>query len=464
MRCVRAGALKKEAFDTNVSLNERMFSGRDLVRLIVPLIIEQLLALLIGMADTVMVSTISESAVSAISLVDSINILLIQLFSAMATGGAVVAAQYLGKRDTVGACGAAKQLMYVSLALSMLLAAIAIAFCDPVLYMCFGTLSDSTMSYARTYLYLSALSYPALALYNGGAALLRAMGNSKASMYTSLLMNLLNVAGNALLIYGFHMEVAGAAIASLASRILGAVIMVRMILSRALPIHINKPLHPEMDFPMVRRIFSQGVPNGLENSMFQIGKLMVAGLVSTMGESIIAANAVSSNVAGLFNLPGTAIGLAMVTVVGQCIGAGDTVQARYYAKKLLLMVYAAFAVLNIFLFCFARQFAALFSLSPEGIAAAEEVLRWFSVFAVMFWPSSFTLPNALRAAGDARFTMLVSMFSMWVFRIGFSYVLVNTFHMGLLGVWLAMIIDWVARSALFYVRYRGNKWLLKRVV
>lgn len=451
-------------FQTDSSANERLFSNRDLLRLIVPLIIEQFLALLIGMMDTVMVSGISESAVSAVSLVDSINILLIQLFSAMATGGAVVAAQYLGKRDVMSACDAAKQLLYVAFLLATVIAAIAIVFAGPILRLCFGSLAEGTMVYCYTYLVLSALSYPALALYNGGAALLRAMNNSKASMYTSLMMNVVNVAGNALLIYGLKLEVAGAAAASLVSRILGAVVMVKMLLHPSSAIHLIRPTRPEPNWNMIKRIFGQGIPNGLENSMFQIGKLMVAGVVSMFGEAIIAANAVSNTIASTFNLPGTAIGLAIVTVVGQCIGAGDPKQARYYARRLLLLVYALMTLMNVIMFFFARDISAFFHLSPEGLDAAEEILKWYAVAATVFWPSSFTLPNALRAAGDARFTMGVSIFSMWIFRIGACYLLVYYFDLGLLGVWGAMFIDWIVRTGFFTVRYMGSKWLTKRLV
>ena len=409
-----------------------MFSEQDLRRLIIPLVIEQFLALFIGMADTVMVSTVSESAVSAISLVDSINVLLIQLFSAMATGGSVVAAQYLGRRDNQSACNAAKQLMYVSTLLAAALGVVAIVFANPLLTLCFGTLPEDTLAYCRTYLYLSAVSYPALALYNGGAALLRAMNNSKASMYTSLMMNVFNVGGNALLIYGLNMEVAGAGTASLLARMLGAGIMVWLLLNRSAPIHLIHPMRPEPDGPMI--------------------------------VSIIAANAISNNIASLCNLPGTAIGLAIVTVVGQCVGAGDVRQARYYANRLILLVYGFTIAVDVVLFIFARPLAGIFNLSPEALDASEEVLRWYAVAAAIFWPASFTVPNALRAAGDARFTMGVSVSCMWVFRIGTSYLLVYSFDMGLLGIWVAMFIDWVVRGAFFVTRYLGSRWLTKRVV
>lgn len=451
-------------FPTTIPEKDRLFSRQDLVRLIIPLVVEQTLAILIGMADTIMVSSVSESAVSAVSLVDSINILLIQLFSAMATGGAIVAAQYLGRKDNASACNAAKQLMYATLLIATAVGMLSIVLCRPILRMCFGGLNDSTMDYCATYFYLSALSYPSLALYNGGAALLRAMGNSKASMYTSLLMNLTNIVGNALLIYGFHMEVMGAGFATLISRTLGAVIMVRMMMNRYAPIHLERALKPEPDFPMIRRIFRQGIPNGLENSIFQIGKLMVAGMVAMFSESIIAANAVCDKIGTFVNLPGAAINLAMVAVVGQCIGAGQKEQARYYAKKLITLTWVMMLGTNMLVFFFGREAASLFNLSADGLDAAQEVLRVFAVMGALFWVPSFTTPAALRAAGDSKFTMCVAVVVMWTVRVGLSYFFVYSMNMGLLGVWLAMYLDWVVRAAIFALRYHSGKWLNQKVI
>lgn len=416
------------------------------------------------MADTMMVSAISEAAVSSISLVDSINVLLIQLFSALGTGGAVVAAQYIGKREPLNASKAAKQLLYSSLWISLVLMVVSFVFCDAILRLCFGSLSQATMDYSRTYFYLSALSFPALALYNGGAGLLRAMRNSKASMFISLLMNVINVGGNAILIYGFGMEVAGAGIATLLSRILGAVIIMRMLFKGVGEITLIEPLRPQPDWSMIKRILRVGVPTGLENSMFQIGKLLVAGILATFAESIIAANAIGNNIATFTNLPGSAIGLAMVTVVGQCIGAGDPAQARHYTRKLLKMVYILMFALNAALFFFARPVVQIFNLSPEGVQAAVEVLQVYAIAAAVFWPASFTIPNALRAAGDAKFTMWVSVLSMWIFRIAASYFFAYTLDMKLMGVWVAMFVDWVARAACFVWRYRSGKWLQKKVI
>ena len=441
-----------------------LFSRQALIRLFIPLIIEQLLAICIGMADTVMVTSVSESAVSAVSLVDSINMLLIQLFSAMATGGAIVADQYLGRKDSESACTAAKQLMYSSVLIALAIGLAAIIFCRPILQMCFGSLAPSTMAYCETYLLLSAVSYPALAAYNAGAALLRAMGNSKASMFTSLLMNLTNVIGNAILIYGFRMEVAGAATVSLVSRILGAAIMLRMMLNTHAPIHIKRITRPEFNFPMIRLIFRQGIPNGLENSMFQVGKLLVAGIVSQFGESIIAANAIGNTVTTFFQLPGSAIGLGMVTVVGQCIGAGEKEQARYYTKRLVVLVWLLLFISDGLLFFFIPNLAPLFNLSPEAVSASVEVLRLYAVMATFFWALSFTLPNALRAAGDSRFTMMVSIIAMWAVRVGLSYFFVYNMGMKLTGVWLAMCLDWIVRATAFVWRYLSGKWLHQKVI
>ena len=436
-----------------------LFSRDALVRLIVPLVIEQLLAICIGMADTIMVTSVSESAVSAVSLVDSINILLIQLFSAMATGGAVVAAQYLGRRDQNNACKAAKQLMYSSVLIALVIGALAVVFCRPLLQLCFGALAPSTMTYCEIYFLLSALSYPALAAYNAGAALLRAMGNSKASMFTSLLMNMTNVIGNAILIYGFKMEVAGAATASLLSRILGAVIMLRMMLNAHAPIHIKRITHPEFDFSMIRLIFRQGIPNGLENSMFQIGKLLVAGIVALFGESIIAANAIGNTMGNFHVFAGQAICMGLTTVVSQCVGAGAYDRARYYMKKLTVVAYTVMGIVNLTLILCIPLILRVYDVAPEAAVLAREVMLIHGGSAILLWLPSFMIPYFLRAAGDATYTMIVSMLTMWLVRVLGAYVIGRYLGYGVVGVWFAhAILDWATRSVIFYARYRSGKW------
>ena len=443
-----------------------MFSNRALKRLIWPLVVEQLLAVTIGMADTVMVASCGEAAVSGVSLVDSINILLINIFSALATGGAIVASQYLGREDQENANLAAKQLLLSVGFLSTLLAVLALVGNQSLLDLLFGCAEADVMQNSYTYFFWSVISYPFLGIYNGGAALFRAMGNSKVSMRTSIIMNVLNVCGNALLIYVFQLGVAGAAISTLVSRALGAVVMVWLLHSKP---HQNDKIHLETlnifrpNWSMIRKILNIGIPNGLENGMFQIGKILVQGLIATFGTAAIAANAAANSVASLPQIPSIAVGLAMVTVVGQCVGAGEYEQAKKYTRRLTMLSYLCITVLSLLEMAGAQLLTGLFILSPEATQMAVEVILWNGVFTILIWPASFTLPNGLRAAGDVRFTMGISVLSMWIFRIGFSYLLAQAFHMGLMGVWFAMFIDWFVRAGLFIWRFASNRWRGKAI-
>ena len=439
-----------------------LFSSAALRKLIVPLVVEQFLAMTIGMADTIMVTSVGEHAVSGVSLVDNISTLLINVFSALATGGAVVAAQYLGSRDEENACSAAKQLFYAIGALSAATMAFCLLFREPILRLVFGQLEADVMDSAMTYFLLTAISYPLLAIYNAGAALFRAMGNSKVSMLASLLMNIVNIGLNAVLIYGAGIGVAGAGFGTLFSRLAGAALMTWLICQHGHRIHIDGLLHFEFRKQLVKKILRIGVPNGLENGMFQIGKLLVLGLVTPLGTSATAANAIANSVAGVVNVPGNAISLSLITVVGQCMGAGDAKQASGYTKKLMAVVYLFMGTLSVLLFFLAAPVVGLFGLTAGAAAMAVEVLRWCAVFDLIFWPMAFSLPNALRASGDAKFTMVVSMCSMWIFRIGFSYLLVP--QIGLLGVWAAMFIDWIVRAVVFLIRFLSGRWKTKKVI
>lgn len=441
-----------------------LFSKRDLYKLIIPLIIEQVLAVTIGMADTMMVSSVGEAAVSGISLVDTINNLFIQVFSALATGGAVVSAQYLGRRDIFNACTAAKQLLYSITALSLIIMLVALIGQKSLLRLVFGSIDDDVMTHAQTYFWLSALSYPFLGVYNSGAALFRSMGNSKISMFSSLIMNGINIGGNALTIFVFQWGVFGAGLSTLVSRATGAVIMMVLLRHRNNPIHVEKVLKFEFRFGMVKNILRIGVPNGMENGMFQVGKLLVQSLVSTFGTTAIAANAVAGNMSAMSTIPGAAIGLAMITVIGQCVGANDYEQARKYIRKLILFTYGSVGVLNVVMFFLSQPLAGLYNLTPETQEMASNLIRMYNLACIVIWPASFTLPNAFRAANDVKFTMIVSVISMWTSRIGCSYLFALTFGLGVYGVWLAMIADWVVRAALFLWRLYSGKWKKRQYI
>ena len=442
-----------------------LFTRQALVALLLPLIAEQALSVTIGLADTLMVSSVGEAAVSGVSLVDSFNTLMIQVMSALATGGAVVTSQYIGHREPKNAKAAAAQILFVLASFSLVVAAVVVVGRHAILRGIFGSIDADVMRYAETYFLLSALSYPFIGLYNAGAALFRAQGNSKISMLSSLVMNVINIGGNAVLIYGFGMGVLGAALASLVSRAVSCLVVLWLLQRPACPLRVDGLRALAPDGGLIRRILRVGIPAGIENGMFQIGKLSVSSLTSTLGTAAIAANAVANTASTFLNIPANAVGMAALTVVGQCLGAGEKEQAVYYSRRLLLTAYCGAWVMNLSAFLFANRFViSLFNLSPEAQSMALQVMVWFNFVSLFFWPSSFTLPNILRAAGDARFTMAVSILSMWVFRVGFCYVMVLGFHGRLLSIWMGMFLDWVFRSLCFFVRFARGRWMEQSVI
>lgn len=440
-----------------------MFTRRQLVQLILPLVAEQFLAITIGLADTVMVSSVGEAAVSGISVVDAINVLLIQVFAALSTGGAVVAAQYIGSGNPRSAGAAAKQLLYVSAFFAVIIMTACLSALEPILRLVYGDLSPDVLKNALAYFQYTVLAYPFLAVYSAGAALFRAMGNSRVSMLVSLGVNIVNISLNAVFIYGCGMGAKGAAVATLISQAVAAAVITVLLCRSEGKIRVDGLFHFRPDFSMIGRILHIGVPNGLEGGMFQIGKLIVQRQITAFGTSAIAANAVAGSVSNLANIPNNAMSLALLTVVGQCVGAGDYRQAVSYTKRFVGVTYAAQCAVCLPLFLFAGPIVGIYRLNPSSAATAALIARTFAVANAAIVIPAFTLPNALRAAGDARFTMVVSTVSMWVFRIGFSFLLIG-FGLQVLGVWYAMYIDWFVRAAVFIVRFRGSKWKTKKVI
>ena len=429
-----------------------MFTRKDLVKLLLPLIVEQLLAVLVGMADVVMVAAVGETAVSGVSLVDSISILIIQMLAALATGGSVVCAQYIGKKQPENACEAAGQLILITTMVSAVIAVVALLGNRHLLSMIFGKVEDSVMENAQIYFWLSALSYPFLAVYNSCAALYRAMGNSKVSMYASLVMNAINIAGNAMCVFGLHMGVEGVGIPTLVSRAFAAILMLFLIQRPQNVIRIRNLQELRFNGRMIEDILKVGVPNGMENTMFQFGKLFLQSLVSSLGTVAIASYAVASNLVTFEYLVGNAIGLGIITIVGQCVGAGEWEQAKQYTKKLVLVNYAALVVICSLMILFRNQVVGIYNLSPEATRTSAEMLFAHSL-AMVVWPLAFTIPYSLRASFDAPFTMYVSVASMWIFRIASAYFFVKVLNLGVMGVWYGMYIDWVFRGLLFVNRF-----------
>lgn len=440
-----------------------LFSNQDLKKLIIPLFIEQFLAIFVGLADSIMVASVGEAAVSAVSLIDTIMVLLINIFTALATGGAIVAGQAIGRKKHEDGCEAVEQTLLFSVIFSVAIMALVYACKWFILHIVFGKIEPDVMSNCNTYLLIVTCSIPFLAVYNVGAAMYRAMGDSKTPMLMSLAMNGMNLVGNAILLYGLGFGVEGAAIPTAVSRIFAGVWMVYRIRDTRKILHARTILGIRIKWKVLKKILHLGIPYSLENSMFQLGKILVLSLVSSFGTSSIAANAVANSVCNFAILGGMSMGYALSAVSAQCVGAGDYEQVRYYTRKLLKFSYASLILMNIIIVLALPFIIFIYNLSPETGQMAKEIITYHAICAVLIWTLAFTLPNTLRAANDVSFCMWVSIISMWTFRIGFSFVLAKYFSMGVFGVWVAMTIDWFVRMLFFVFRYRGTKWEFKSV-
>lgn len=421
--------------------------------------LEQVLSITVGLADTIMVSSVGEAAVSGVSLVDMLNVLIINIFSALATGGAVVVAQLLGARDRKRACDASRQLYLVVIAISLGMAVLVMLLRTPLLRLLFGSIEDDVMDSALTYLTVSVFSYPVLAVYNAGAALFRAQGNSRISMLIAGLINIINLIGNSVLIFVLDWGVAGAALSSVFSRGVAAVVITVLLLHPGHTVTLRTGTRFRPDFSLIRRILQIGVPNGLENSLFQLGRILVVSIIALFGTTQIAANAVANNLDAVAVIPGQAMSLAMITVIGQCIGAGDTAQARYMAKKLLKITYIINGACCLLTMAATPLVLRIYSLSPEALLLGMTLIFIHNGCAALIWPASFTLPNVLRAANDVRYPMICSVASMMLLRLASGYVLAVMFGLGAIGIWIAMVGDWLCRTICFALRFHGTRWL-----
>lgn len=435
-----------------------LFDNRALAALILPLIVEQLLSVLVGMADSIMVASVGEAAVSGVSLVDNIMVLFINLFAALATGGAVIAGQYLGQKNEKQSCRAATQMVWLILIMAVIIMALIYLGKWFILHVVFGQIDAEVMGHANIYLLIVTASIPFIALYNAGAAIFRVMGNSRLPMQVAIIMNIINLAGNAILIYALHRGTEGVAIPTLVSRVTAAVLILIFLVQEKRTIHIEKKLRYRPDWMMMKRILGIGVPNGLENSMFQLGKIIVLSLVSTFGTYAIAANAVCNAVANFQILPGMAINLGITAVIARCVGAGDYEQAQYYTRKMIGIVYVSMWAVNVIIFALVPVILWAYNLSDLTAETSRTIMHFYGVSCCIVWPIAFSLPATLRAAGDAKVTMIIALATMWIFRIVFSYILGGYFGMGVLGVWIAMVIDWGVRAACMALRYKTGKW------
>jgi len=437
---------------------KKLFANQDLYKLFLPVIIEQFLEYLVGLADSMMVAHVGESAVSGVSLVDFVMALLISVFAALSTGGAVIAGQYIGRKQMEESREAANQLVWFSGAISIIIMVLIYLAKPFILNGLFGQITNEVRSGANTYLMITAISIPFLALYNAGAAIFRTMGNSKLPMKIMLYMNIAHAIGNAILIYGFNFGVEGVAIPTLIARIAAAVIVITMALNKKRSIYITKSLKHKFNWLILKRILSIGVPYGLENGLFYFGRIIVLSLVATFGTASIAANAVSGTIVMFQVLPGMAIGLGMTVVVSRCVGAKDYQQAKDYTKKIMGFVYVAHVVSCVAVLAVLPFILDVYGLSETATLLTRQNVWWHAAFMVVVWPLAYTLPVTFRAAGDAKFPMMIGILSMFLCRIALAYLLSTYFNMGMFGTWVAMFIDWIVKAIIFGRRYISERW------
>ncbi|MBR0270405.1 MAG: MATE family efflux transporter [Methanobrevibacter sp.] len=441
-----------------------LFSNKALFYLFIPLLIEQALEFFVGLADSIMVASLGEAAISGVSLVDFLMQLLIFSFSALATGGAVIAGQYLGDNKIDEARNASNQLIWFSAISSTVFMLIVLLARSLLIGVLFGQIEADVWSNANIYLLIVAVSIPFIAIYNAGAAIFRTTNNASLPMKIMLVCDILNVLGNAFCIYYLGWGVEGVAIPTVISRFLSAIVILYFVLDESYLLHIKRTLKHKFDWLILKNVLNVGIPYGIENGLFQLGRILVLSLVSTFGTMAIAANSVGYAI-GIFSvLPGFAINLGFTAVISRCVGANDYEQVRYYNKKIILIVFLSHLLINIAIFALLPLILEIYQLSPQTAAMTTEMVIWHGIFAIIIWPISFTLPAMFRGAGDSKSVMYISLAVMFTCRIGLSYIIADWMGVGVFGTWIAMFIDWYVRAGLYIYRYFSDKWTQYRAV
>ena len=443
---------------------QHMFTNRMIRNLLIPVVLEQLLNSIMGTADTMMVSNVGSSAISAVSLVDSINVLVIQAFSALAAGGAIVCAQYIGQRNKEKANESARQVLFIITAISAAVSLICLVFQKPLLRLIFGSVEAEVMRASETYFFYTALSFPFIAAYDSAASIFRAQDNTKGPMLISMISNVMNIAGNAVMIWGFHMGVAGAALSTLISRVFCAVVVLIQLRKDRQEIVVRDYIRIRPNWSMIKRILGIGIPSGVENSMFQLGKLAIQSTVSTLGTAAIAAQAMTNILENLNGIAAIGVGVGLMTIVGQCLGAGRQDEAVYYIKKLCVIAEVIIIISCLGVFALTKPITILGGMEKESADMCFHMMMWITIVKPLVWIMAFIPGYGLRAAGDVKFSMITSCCTMWVCRFCLCVFLIRRLGFGPMGVWIGMFADWTVRSIIFTWRFHSRKWLQHKVI
>lgn len=441
-----------------------LFDNRKLAALLVPLAIDQLLNSFMGTVDTLVVSNLGSAAISAVSLVDSINVLIVQAFFALASGGTVVCSHYLGCRKQEEAKEAAGQLVFITFLMSAVIAALCLVFNHQLLSLIFGEVEAAVMTNAKQYFFLSAISYPFIALYDDGACILRAQENSSLPMKISVASNVVNLALNLLFVWGFHFGVAGSACATLLARVFAMAVVMIKLRNPGLEVPLRNYFSIRPDWAEIKRILNIGVPSGIENGMFQFGKLAIQSTVSMMGTAAIAAQGMTNIIENLNGILALGVGIGLMTVVGETLGAGRKEEAVYYVKKLCKISEVVIIGSCLVMFILVFPITHFGGMEPESAKMCIFMVGCITVVKPIVWVMAFIPAYGFRAAGDVKFTMTVSVICMWFCRVTLSIFLARVFYMGPIAVWIGMFTDWTIRNIIYTVRFRSGKWLNHQVV
>ena len=449
---------------SQIDESKKRFTNRDLRRLIVPLFFEQLLVMLVGIADTMMVSFAGEAAVSGVSLVNMLNIVFINLFTALASGGAVVVSQYIGSGDRKKGNRSAGQLMMMVSLFSVAMMLIALMFSRPLLGALFGRVDGDVMAACATYLRISAYSYPAIALYGAGAALYRSLRRTNVTMFISIAANIINVVGNAIGIFALKAGVAGVAYPTLIARAFSAVVIFALCFQRRNEVSLEWRHIFAVDMQIIRRLLRIAVPNAIESGMFQLAKVALSSITALFGTIQIAANGVAQSFWSMAALIGVSMGPAFMTVIGQCMGAGDAEAADYYMRKLLRITFIASIAWNLLIFIGVFPAMKLYALSPETVSLVITLVLIHNVFNALFFPLAGPFPSGLRAAGDVQFPMYTAIFTTVICRVALSYAFAIGLNLGVIGIAYAMCADWVIKAVMMAAHHRSGKWMRHKVI
>ena len=441
----------------------RKFNAASLLRFALPNIAMMMLLSMYTIVDGMFISRFAgTTALSAINMSYPLNCLQMATGIMLGTGGSAIIARRQGEGRTDEARRNFTMLIAVALGIGLIFAVFGNLFLNPILRL-LGT-SELQWADCRIYTRIQLVFAPMLFLQTAFQTLFVTAGKPGLGLLTSVGGGITNVVLDGLFMGPMNMGVAGAAIATLGSRVISAVVVFAFLHNPSQEIAVRDYLHIRPDGRRIMRILSLGIPNGIENAMFQFGKLAIQSTVSTLGTIAIAAQAMTNILENLNGIAGIGIGIGMMTVVGQCLGAGRKDEAIYYIKKLTAVAEIVIIASCALVFLATKPVTILGGMEPESAKMCLYMVGWITVVKPIVWTLAFIPAYGMRAAGDVRFSMILSCISMWAFRVTLCIYLCRVHGFGPIAVWIGMFTDWTIRGIVFTFRFMGRRWLAHKVV